>query len=34
LVLVDLAPGVTVQGLRDRTEARFTVHENLIKQAA
>jgi acyl CoA:acetate/3-ketoacid CoA transferase beta subunit len=33
LVLVDIGPGVTVQELRDKTEAHFTVHEDL-KQAA
>ncbi len=29
LVLVDLAPGVTVDEIRTRTEAAFTVHPNL-----
>jgi 3-oxoacid CoA-transferase subunit B len=33
LVLVDIAPGVTVQELREKTEAAFQVHEDL-KQAA
>ena len=29
LALVDMAPGVTVEELRSKTEAGFTVHENL-----
>jgi 3-oxoacid CoA-transferase subunit B len=34
LTLVDLAPGVTVDEVRSKTEAGFAVHPNLRAQAA
>ena len=33
LTLVDIAPGVTVEEIREKTAAPFTVHENLAKAA-
>ena len=30
LVLKEIAPGETVEGVRERTDAEFTVAENLI----
>jgi 3-oxoacid CoA-transferase subunit B len=33
LTLVDLAPGVTVEEVRSKTEAPFTVHQNLAQAA-
>jgi 3-oxoacid CoA-transferase subunit B len=34
LVLADLAPGVTLEQIRAQTQAAFTVHPNLTRQAA
>jgi 3-oxoacid CoA-transferase subunit B len=33
LMLVDLAPGVTVEDVRAKTEAPFTVHQSLAQAA-